>query len=498
MIRQLFLFFIFVQVSFAQSVTKIDILNADVFNFENTGEEEVKKLTGHCAFRQDDILLYCDSAILYTLANNVDAFGHVHIIQADTLNIYSDRLKYFGNTKQAHLYDNVRVVDAKSTLSSNVLIYDTQKKIGNYYGGGKLTDGDNVLTSKTGYYYSITHDAFFKGKVVLTNPDYVMNSDTLQYNMRNKISYIFGPTTIKSKEDFIYSEHGSYDTKSDIAKGDKNTYYISGSKFFTGDDLYYDRRKKWGRARGHINFIDTAEKIYLKGNEGVYNKLIETTYVTDRALLSIVSEKDTLFMTGDTLKTNFDSTGIHRRLYAYNHVRIFKKDLQAKCDSLVYTYKDSMMRCFNDPIVWTENSQLTADFITLQLKNKKLDRMNMYNSSFVISKNDSTKFNQIKGKNMYGYFLDGKINHLYVEGNGQSIYYAKEDSGDYVGVNRAECSNMMIVFKENKVEKVTFIKQPEATFYPIEELKPEESRLKGFIWREALRPKSKEDLFKQE
>lgn len=492
-----FFFFILIGLkSIGQGTTQIEILNADVFNFEKVGNVELKKLVGNCGFKQDDIYLYCDSAILNSQDNTVDAYGHVHIIQGDTLNIYSDKLNYNGNEKKARLYNNIRVLDGKSTLKTEYLIYDTKERVGNYPNGGELSDGENVLTSKIGYYFAKTHDAFFKKEVVLTNPDYVMKSDSLRYNTQSKISYISGPTTIKSKDDFIYSEKGSYDTKEDIAKGEKNTYYVSGSKMFSGDVLVYDRKKQIGIATGNIHFIDTAEKIILGGEKGYFDKGKDYTYVTDRSLLSIIDSQDTLFLSADTLKTWID-TNKSRVLYAYHRVKMFKKDLQASCDSLAYTFVDSTMRCFINPLIWSDKTQLSGEFVTLQIKNKKLDQMNLYNSALIVSENDSVKFNQIKGKNMFGYFEEGKLVRLSVVGNGESVYYAKEDSGDYIGANKTICSNMEITFKDQKVHKVAFIKAPEAVFYPLDQFPVEEQKLKGFIWKPEMRPKKKEDIFSQ-
>jgi lipopolysaccharide assembly outer membrane protein LptD (OstA) len=492
--------------SYAQKTSKVEVINADVFEFVKIGDKQIRKLKGHCAFRQDNVLLYCDSALLYQETNSVDAFGHVHIRQGDSLNLYGDLLKYDGNAKLARFNKNIRVVHNDMVLTTDILTYDTKNRVATYYEGGKIVNEENVLTSKLGYYYAKNSDAFFKKDVVMVNPKYVMNSDTLKYNTQTKISTFFGPTTIKSDEDFLYSENGTYNTKTDIAQFSKNAYYESDNQRLRGDQLYYDRKKGIGRATDNVVFTDTVQKIIIRGNKANYHKPSETVVATNKAYVTMLVEKDSLYLSADTLKSVMDTVTKLRTLFAYHDAQIFKTDLRARCDSLVYTEKDSTISCYHNPVMWSQNAQLTGDFITLNLKNQKMHKMNLYNSAFVVMVDslDSTKFDQVRGKNMFGYFINNKLSRLDVEGNGQSVYYAKEDvkdsvvtdSVEYIGVNRAECSNMIIYFADNKVQKVNFITKPDATFYPIDELTPNELRLKGFSWREALKPKRKEDILR--
>lgn len=486
------LFFITVN-SIAQKASRVEVLNADVFEFVKAGNEQIKKLKGNCRFKQDNVLLYCDSALLYDVENKVDAYGKVRIQQGDSLNLYGDFLFYDGNTKIASFKQNVRVYHNEMVLTTSVLDYDTKNRIATYLNKGKIVDKENVLTSQYGYYYANTADAYFKKDVVLTNPKYVLNSDTLKYNSKTRIATFLGPTTIVSKDDYLYAERGTYNTVTDIAQFTQKPLYKSGSQSLTGDFLYYDRAKGLGRATKNITFIDTAQQIILKGNKANYNKFTESSVVTDKAYVIVLVDNDSLFVSADTLKSFMDKKKEYRTLLAYHDVRAFKSDMQAKCDSIVYTYKDSTMRCYKEPTIWSQGAQMTADFITLELKNGDLHKMNMYNNAFLvmIDSLDSTKFDQIRGKDMFGFFVNNELVKLDVQGNGQSIYYAKEEDGEYVGVNKADCSNMILRFKENKVQKVNFLVKPDATFYPLDQIAAEELKLKGFTWRDAIKPKSK-------
>jgi lipopolysaccharide export system protein LptA len=477
----------------AQEGTRIEIVGArESIGYSNT---KVNKLIGDVVFRQDNVLLYCDSAFLYDARNSVDAYGHIHIQQGDSLDLYGDSLKYDGNTKLAELFDNIRLIDKTTTLYTQHLYYDVSTSIGSYTNYGKIVDRDNELTSKRGYYHSKEKEFFFRKEVVLKNPDYTMNCDTLKYNTVSKTAFFFGPTTIRSKENLIYCENGWYNTSTEISQFRKNNYIESKEHRLVGDSLHYDRKKGIGRAFGSVQLTDTVQKIIINGDYGITHRRNDLSIVTGKALLTKIFEKDSMFLHADTLKTSYDSTLKERQLSAYHRVKIFKPDLRASCDSMTYSSLDSLLRLHRNPIVWSDSNQLTADFITIQISNNRIDRMNLLANSFIISQEDSLRFNQVKGKNMTGYFRDDKLYRIDVTGNGQTIYYGRNSKKELVGVNRADCSNISIFLKDSKVDRITLLTKPDATFYPIDELSPRELLLKNFEWNIDKQPKKKEDIF---
>jgi len=258
-------------------------------------------------FQQDYSTLTSDSAYFYQAQNAFDAFGHVVISQGDTLNIYSDKLNYNGNTKTAILTDNVRMVDKDATLTTNYLTYNTATKFGTYTGGGKLVNKDNTLTSKNGYYFANSRDSYFRYDVVLLSPDATTKTDTLRYNTGSKIAYFYGPTHIYGKKkdndktkatpkdnDTLYTENGLYNTVTEQAFFGKKNLYSQGAKTLKGDSMFYDRKKGYGRVVKNITFNDNEQKMTLKGDLGTYFKADERTVVTENAYGIIVTEeKDT-------------------------------------------------------------------------------------------------------------------------------------------------------------------------------------------------------------
>jgi lipopolysaccharide export system protein LptA len=257
-------------------------------------------------FAQDGSTLSADSADFNQSSNTFDAYGHVVITQPSGTVIYSDLLNYNGNTKLAILTNNIRFIDGDATLTTNNLTYNMNTRIGTYLGGGKIVNGKNVLTSKNGYYFATTRDAYFRDNVVLNSPDAIIKNDTLRYNSNSKIAYFYGPTNIYGKDDTLYTESGTYNTSNDQARFGKNNLYRQGSKSLTGDSLFYDRKVGYGKAIGHVTFIDTVEKAILKGGLGEYKKADESILVTLNPYVVIITESDSakvdsIWMTADTL-----------------------------------------------------------------------------------------------------------------------------------------------------------------------------------------------------
>ena len=168
--------------------------------------------------------------------------------------------------------------------------------------------------------------------------------------------------------------------------------------------------------------------------------------------------------------------------------------MQSKSDSLLYDLKDSVIHFFTKPILWNPKNQSEADTIHVYMKNGKVNRMFLVNQGFVIAKDTSTNFNQIKGRKISALFNEQtRLEQVIVEGNGQSIYYALDDKNKLIGVNHVECSRMNIRFKENQVKRITFIGKPDSKLVPPKELTNSANRLDGFSWRESEKP-TKEDV----
>ena len=493
----------------AQERTRIEIERAKVFDFDKSINGDVRRLIGDVVFRHKDARMFCDSAYMYIATNNVDAYGSVRIIQGDTLTLTGKRLHYDDELQVAEIFENVVMRDRKMTLTTEKLDYNMQTQVASYATGARIVDAENTLTSKLGTYQAHSHDLFFRHDVVLVNPRYEMKADTLRYNTRSSTAFFIGPTTIRSDSNSIYCEDGWYNTATEVSKFTRNAWLKTRTQRLAGDTIYYDRKLGVGKAFGHVTVQDSVNKVTIGGDYAEHFESVDSSFATGHALMIQQFEGDSLFLHADTLMATGTAgqpqdDGRKHMLFAYHRVRFFKSDLQGGCDSLVYDWRDSTIRLFRQPVLWSGLNQLTADSMHLQVSESRIDRIYLVNSAFIASQVDSLqsgvldslRFNQIRGKTMTGYFSENALERIFVEGNGQTIYYGKNKTDQAVGVNRADCSNLMIYVRKNKVEQVTLLNQPDATFYPIRELPTRELRLKGFRWLEESRPLTRDDIFR--
>ena len=467
----------------------LEILSAeDLYGFERNGEK-IKQLRGNVVLKQDDVMLFCDSAEQNEKRNTVDAYGHIKVQQGDSLTVTGDFLKYDGNTRVASIRRNVILIQPDLLLTTDQLDYDTKNKTGRYTTGGKLISGENTLTSQIGYYFTATKIAYFKKNVVLSNIEYTLRCDTLKYNSQSNIAYFLGPTSISKDNTTISCENGWYDRRATFSQFTKNVEIKSPGQVLKADSMSYNTRQEYGNAYRNILLIDSNENFLVKGNFGSYDRKKSLTKISNKALASQIVDGDSMFVHADTLYYYSDTTA-GKKLYGYHRVKIYKSDMQGICDSLKYDFKDSVISFYSKPVLWMDSTQIIADTIFVLLKNQQVHNMLLRNRCFIASMVDTQRYNQIKGKNMQGFFFLNSLRKVKVYEQGESIYFAKDEKDAYLGVNKISCQNMVIYIDENKVRKINFQGKPDATFFPIKELPPSDLLLKGFEWKYQLRPTS--------
>lgn len=515
--------------SFAQQkkdTSKIYILPGAKY-LTNFGDEiDNVKLAGNARFMHDSVYMSCDTAYIYNKSQSVDAIGNVKINQGDSLFLYGDTLNYYGNTKMAYVYGNVKLIENDLTLTCDSIVYDLNTNIAKYTTGGKVVSkkNQNTLTSIMGFYFSDSKKLTFKDSVTLKNPDYTMKSDTLEYFEDTEVAYFFGNTTIEGEDNFIFCKNGWYNTKNDLAQFSDSAYLISDGHKLEGDSLYYDGNTSYGKAMKNVTITDTANDLIVTGQFAEHYETTNLSMVTGEPLVNRWFDDDTLFLTADTIKVYNDSNNQKNQLYAYNKVTFFKSDIQGDCDSMVYLQADSLLTMFTNPVVWSEESQLTGDTIYVQMANNHIKEIHLIDNSLiieevidtlkmkidttfvndtitntidtVITKNDDLKYyyNQVKGKKVKGVFKDDTIRKVYVDGNGQSIYFTGDEKKKVQAMNKIICSDIVMTFRKNKLSDILFLKKPEGTLFPIQDVSKSDKQLEGFKWEIEKRPKNKKDL----
>lgn len=482
-----------------KSKTLVHIERADYQVYDESFGADVERLIGDVVLRQDSTFFYSDSAHFNEKTRYFDGFGHVHIKVNDTTDIFSDKCKYSGDIKFAELFDNVVLKDDSTVLKTNYMTYDRNKHLATYPNNGTITRNDKKLVSRKGYYRDDIEVAYFRKDVVVTTPKSRMFTDTLVYKIQEEKMYFYGPTTIYYEDNVLVGNYGWYDSQNDIAYLDKRATLSNKGYSITSDSMFYDQGADFAKAMSNVYIEDTVNKGIVEGNYAEMWKKLGKGFITDSVRARYFAEKDTLYLHSDTLFVYMDTVDeTPDRMLAYYNVRFYRNDIQGKCDSLVYHVADSTAKMRVNPMIWAESSQLRGDSINIVIANHAIDSVLLYPNGFIIQKDTIEGFNQIKGKIMTAYFKNNELDHVYDDGNAETVYWLREEDGSMIGINVSQSVAMDIKIKDNQIVRIKYFKKTTETLYPKEKLKPGVEMLKGFEWREELRPVDKNDIFRKE
>ncbi|MFW5768249.1 MAG: OstA-like protein [Bacteroidota bacterium] len=492
------LFFVFLLIAaFAsgQDGKKINIISADEARFDKQIGTNARRLIGNVGFKHEDAYMYCDSAWFYGETNSMDAFGNVVLEQGDSVTMTGKYMSYNGYTRLAKVRDSVVLVHKNSRLLTDSLNFDRTDNIGYFFEGGEIIHQDINMTSREGYYYPDSKDFNAVYDVEMVHPDYTIFADSLKYNTESEITTFVGPTHIVSDSSRIVCSSGYHDSQKEISAFGKNTTIYQQSQTIKADSIFYDQKTGDGRAWKNVDMLDTAENFAGTGNYAEYNDKKNESMMTDSALVMYFEDTDTTYIHGDTVFLYNDSLN-KRIIQAYYHVQIFASDFQGRCDSLLYLEGDSLARMFHDPVLWAEESQITADTIELFLKDNKADRINMLANALIVIEEDSVRFSQISGNNMFAKLKNNELSRIFVPENAETIYYIRDDkTEDIIGVNK-ETSREMTIFREDgQIQQIKFVDKPDGALLPDDQTNPSELRLNQFQWLSDLRPRRIRDLF---
>ena len=481
---------------------------------------------GNVRIKQEKTLFYADSVVVNRFDNSMEAFGNIHINDADSVHTYAQYLKYIGNTKKAQLRKKVRLTDGSGTLTTEELDYEVNQKIGVYRNGGKLVNKKTTLTSEQANYYGDTRDVIFTRKVVLVDPEYTIRTDTLQYNTQTESIRLSSPTRIvDSSKRIILTRNAYFDRKNKKGFLYERSQIIDTAYTFTADDMALDDSTGRGEFRGNAVYRskDSTEGFDLIANNIKVDRKKDILLATIQPLLLIKQKGDTTFVAADTLyvarlidlrktrevpairlpnkkdtlltnkKVPADTTA--KYFEAYSHVKVYADSLQGVGDSLFYASDDSTFRFFKSPVIWAKDNQILGDTIYLFLENRKPELLTVFENALAINKIDSTSyFNQLRGTRMQAFFEDGEMYFMSAKGSAENVYYFQDEQKHFISVNKSTCDVINIYLENNKPQKVSFLNKYEGTAYPMRKADHEGLKLRKFKWLDSIRPKSKADL----
>ncbi|WP_405604798.1 OstA-like protein [Polaribacter sp. Asnod1-A03] len=498
--KRIFILFFILISTIAYSQTRKIVYNAEIQEADEEKYPGATILIGNVKMTHEGVVLTSQQALYYKEKNFFKAIGNVLIKQGDTITQTSDYTDYDANSKQALSWGNVVLKDPSMTLTTDTLHFDRMNQKLFYLNYATIKDETNTLKSKIGTYYLENKKFTATSRVTVVNPEHHLESDHLDYYTESGLTYLYGPSTITNTENQnrIYCEKGFYNTKTDISHFVKNAKLYLKERTVEGDSLYYDKNKGFASATKNIKVIDTVQNFITKGNYAEIFELKDSLFIIEKAVAITIVEKDSMFIHGDTLLVTGKPE--KRIVRTYHNVKIFKSDLQGKCDSIHTNQETGLTKMFKNPVIWSDKNQITGDTIHLlsNVETEKLDSLKVLNNSFVISQDSISKedYNQIKGRNMFGKFENNKIRTLLVKGNAESVYFNRnEETHILETITKEISSNIEFTLTDGQIETIKYLKQSDGNTYPPSKVPDDVRVLKGFIWREEEQPKKMEDIF---
>jgi len=411
---------------------------------------------------------------------------------------------YYGDTKDIYFYKNVLLVQPDGTIKSDSLQYNTTTEVSTFISPTVIKDKKGLtIKTREGFYDIKKKIANLYKRSIIEDSTFSITADEIAIDSLNGLSEFRGNAVYRSKDkeqgfDMIANNIKTNNKRSTILatqiplliiKQGGDSIFITADTLFSGRVIDLLKTKKVPTVRPVP--VDTSLK-----KEMTKAVIKDTTKAT--AAKPVLKKGNSKTITDSVklkLEPPVDST--LKYFEAYNHVKIFSDSLQAVGDSLFFSGQDSVFRLFDNPILWAQENQISGDTIYLFLKNKKPERLYVFENALSISKVDSSNyFNQVRGNSINALFdSTGQVHFLTAKGSAENIYYAQDEQKRFVGVNKNSADLIEINFLEGKPKRVKFINNLEGNLLPMRgKTNHDELKLKSFNWQDKLRPKSKFDI----
>ncbi|MBL0359064.1 MAG: LPS export ABC transporter periplasmic protein LptC [Chitinophagaceae bacterium] len=506
------------------------------------GQQRIAYLKKNVKLTDKKGTLYTEE-LEYDLKTNIGTYKNGGRVVNGKTTLTSEEGVYYADTKDVYFKKNVHLVDPKYNIDTDSLLYNTQTQVVTFITQThiKNKEGGDVYTS-SGTYDLKNGKAFFGSRTVFKDSTRTYVADNSAIDEATGIAQLEGRAVIRDSVNgytilgdqiFLNRKNNSFlATRKPVLifKGEGND-----STFVAADTLFSGVITKDISGKKKLVQTDTLQKTIVINDSSIitsagsvtktplrdstknlsYEKtdslvkktdsiivkadtppLLDTTMAAmkDTAQLSDNNIADALLKKDTTINLSKD-TAI-RYFQAFHHVRIYNDSLQAVCDSLFYSSEDSVFRLYQDPLVFSKRSQISGDTIHLYTKNKKADRIYVFDNGIIINELNAEMYNQIGGRTLNGYFKDGGLDYMRVKGSpAESVFYPQDDDSAYTGMNRCKGDVIDIYFIDKAVNKVKFINDVDGTLYPMNQVPDDQKRLARFKWEDARRPKNKLELF---
>lgn len=432
--------------------TKINGESYTLFNSKNGKRVKIKQGTS---------TIWCDRARQHRKTNEVVAWGNIIIIDKTTKITGGDRLDYDQEDDEVIITgDEVVLLDGDSKLVTDKLYYYAETKTAKYLTGGTIYDleKNQTLKSREGFLKGDVMEFYYDVEMDDEEKDEHLRTEKLIYNKVTELASFDTETFILSPDGKVAATEGTYNAADGKVNFTSSALIENEDYILSGDHIISNKETAESYADGDVIFFSKKDSVIIYADylENVDNQ----TLAYGDALMSKPVDGDwnnMFYLAADTLFSEEDTLAEERTMHAYHKVKFTSEDMQGKCDSLVYYMTDSLMYFFTDPIIWAQESQMTAEVIHTRMKDGGMDQMVLNKKAFVIQADSMGNYNQTSGKVITSYLDGQRMEKIDIKGNGTILYYAyDQETGNLDGLNRSACPDMSVFFNdENKLQYVS-------------------------------------------
>jgi lipopolysaccharide export system protein LptA len=399
-----------------------------------------------------------------------------HTYSADTAERYTENnkqiIKLYGNV--IYKSESLHITAEEAYICEEDNTIKATKNV-------KITKDDSTYITATDLTYNSKTQIAIINNIILQEKKAKITSNTCHYNTDNETATLTGNVKFEDDKTIMTCTHLVYDYAKNV---------ISNTDIKMHQDIFgtlpnyriYILKKR-------VNIYVKKNQTNIKGENGIYDKEKETLKIYGNAVLTKTLNNEKMYFKADKflfLKDEVDKS--YDILEASPQVKLYGKDLQGVTGRMIYTLKDSMIYLKNDPILWTENSQITSNEIKVKLKDDTIEGMYIEDQVVIVQENEIKHYNQIVAQTMEAHFLDNKINYILLKGNAESLYQLLDKNNLIIGINYVKSGEIKLVFKDQKIDQITFIGKSEGNLFPPKY----KSHFKLHEWQGGKRPTLKD------
>ena len=513
-----------------QAVGNVRMVRADsIYLFADSlyydGDSSRARLFGNVVLLDRERQLFTQ-LLEYDIREEIAHYTQGAILKDSATLLKSTRGWYLARDSLTVFSDSVVVVDTQLTLHTDSLVYHFHRNRTFFVAPTRIDMDSGALHCTKGWYDFNLQQATFVQRPWYVKDSFYATADTIQYFKIPAVIELRGSAYVRDTQQLARGNYIRYEFDSQLIYIFGNGVYREGDREIRGDTLFYDRQHhayaasgqvyavegpyairamrieydqetKTSIARRDVVIVDTIRQYEMHGDEVRFYQDSGVFICTgSRPWMKWYDEEDTTYIGADTLLSIREviegDTFWH--LYGWYNVGMYSARFQGRCDSMRWHGRDSLLWLFNQPVLWRDTSEFSADTIALHFKKQKLDVLEQRQRAFIAQTGDFILFNQVKGRRITTHFRDGQPYYTEVKGNGEMVYYLKDENGRYLAASTVRCGAMKIYFDGDTIETIRFYQQPVGKMLPIRSAEARALRLEGFRWRYAKRPKEPLDV----